>query len=101
MKTKHTKGKWRAISSYNDQKVLVTNEKNYLLAHCYAHVRETGNQPLSLEEAEANAKLISAAPELLEALNNLVNSCEYHGKRRIPDMKHIADAIEAIKKATE
>jgi hypothetical protein len=57
-----------------------------------------------IEEAEHNARLIAAAPELLEALENLVEmfaagdgSPEYH-RHEPPEMK---DARTAIAKATD
>ena len=53
------------------------------------------------EEAEANAKLIAAAPDMLEALNDLVEhivSVLPFGKQ---DIKKILAAKQAIKKATE
>ena len=70
MKAKHTKGlwnikQWEYISP--PRKELVLENGEYRLATIAADF--SGNNPytIPLEEAEANARLIAAAPELLEA----------------------------------
>jgi hypothetical protein len=52
------------------------------------------------DERMANAKLIAAAPELLEALQNLAKNCIYDGKVYCPNIQQVNDAFAAIKKAT-
>jgi len=64
MNTKHTPGPWTAIDSI----VVVTMETHHFatwLANC-----SVGGE--SLETKLANARLIAAAPELLEACQKLV-----------------------------
>lgn len=61
--TKHTKGKWK-INQYND--AVYTNLNNNILFE-----RPHGGE--GKNNFEANANLIAAAPELLEALKNIEN----------------------------
>lgn len=59
METKHTKGEW-AVNSANKQEV---NSYNGIsIADCSKSV------VIEVREKEANAKLIAAAPEMLEAI---------------------------------
>lgn len=88
--TKYTPGPWAWTGSFfkgSDGKVIVTRSWNDTEA----------------EEAEANAKLIAAAPELIEALEKLV--AEWEKVRVITHGSYVFDnvwkrATEAIKKAT-
>lgn len=89
MSTKHTPGPWYAIEyagMWDIQSVDEYSQDNNLL--------DMEND----DRAEANAKLIAAAPELLEALVNVFE----HAKLIIND-NHVdyKKAIAAIKKATE
>lgn len=61
---KHTQGKWTAESSSFGENIRV---ENLTIATCY---RRAGNE----HEAEANAKLIAAAPELLEACQSMIKA---------------------------
>jgi len=60
----------------------------------------------SNEEAEANAKIIVAAPEMLEALNGLIMACEWVPRETFTEagLSHfknmIRNAEDAIRKAT-
>jgi len=110
---KHTKGKWMLPSLADDK---ATGNCGFVLCeqHCgaiatvhYSKTRkiEDGGDP-PLEEAKANAKLITAAPEMLEALKEISKgNGRYdmdklkHASNTIEDMKELA--ISAIKKATE
>lgn len=56
----------------------------------------TDSKAHSNEEQEANARLIAAAPELLEALNKLVRRAEINGWASPPDIVH---AVKVIAKA--
>lgn len=53
------------------------------------------------EEAEANAKLIAAAPDLLNALDAVMRSYERYCPERYYKDDNVALADDAIKKATE
>ena len=105
MEFKGTKGKWEIdnLSVIDDKGFEVAEISNPMrinpnwgelgLSH-WSGNEGVGYVNISDEEAEANAKLIAAAPELLEALIEVV---------RISDRNHIAwnRAKEVIKKATE
>ena len=86
METKHTPGPWRVFKGASTE-----GECGDLTGISFEVWYKRSNQR---EEAEANAKLISAAPDLLEACMNLEND-----DNSIP--KHAWDMLqEAIKKAT-
>lgn len=90
MKTQHTQGEWEIDGNSIFPKGLSSN---------IAIIQERTNE----DETIANAKLIAAAPELLEALNNLLNHLS--GKPKIcgHDYECICPydlAKNAIKKAT-
>ncbi len=79
----HTPGKWRVVN-----RVDVQAEAQ----GCLAYISTAGARGRTLEEAEANANLIAAAPDLLAALEEVV---------AISDRKHNAwdKAHAAIAKA--
>jgi len=72
----------------------------------YVRIADPHCSQLDINEREANAKLIAAAPELLEALQDLVEDVlSYSGgsdeftREDAEDL--VKDAIKVIKKATE
>ena len=83
--TKHTPGPWRAdwVNVYR---------KDDHLADCCPKAKNG----IPLEQKEANARLIAAAPELLAALKALVNMQKGH--ENWPEVKQ---AEAAIAKATQ
>jgi len=92
MNTKHTQGEWKTTG-------LDIRHKNtsLILATVYPHLH--ANQ--SREEAEANAKLIAAAPELLEALikcHSIFSELDSWGDY---DKDALEQAAKVIAKATE
>jgi hypothetical protein len=90
---KGTKGKWEFIA-------LATNETDSL----FIEADGTGIGTVwHREEQEANAKLIAAAPELLEALQYYFDVLdEVRGKDWAEKPDHVlSKMINAVKKATE
>lgn len=99
---KHTTGEWKAQidhsrSSGNYPKTLIVSNGN-LIAVC--HKREW---EISQEEAEANAKLISAAPDLLRAAHNALVTLEAMNRLIATTIatETRKELEAAIKKATE
>ena len=91
--SKHTPGPWRVVK--HDKLVVVDDERMTIMC----------NFPysLSVEQNMADARLIAAAPELLEALQSIAECCdEDHAARdyasRQTEIRGIARA--AIRKAT-
>jgi hypothetical protein len=94
MEAKHTPGTWLINDSKHegrDFKLIVYSQNNRRVALCY---RENNCVYNEIEESYRNAKLIAAAPELLEALKEVI---------AISDRDHSAwdYAKSIIKKATE
>jgi len=88
MKTKHTPAPWEV----NPRATRNVRHGNLTIANC------SSSQDGSREEQEiANAKLIAAAPELLEALEELIKVYERNGQLLSFDVNI---ARKAIKKAT-
>lgn len=113
--SKHTPGPWSLHEYQNGYPTLVRTAEgkvervsweysigagDILLGHAKASTGGGGfPKPRTREEAEANARLMAAAPELLEALKRLASVCELADiKSHIPG--HLALAREAIAKAT-
>lgn len=97
--SKHTPGPWAYWSGYNPYDKIeaqVTAEGGDIVIASYNHL---------IAEGEANAALIAAAPDLLEALERCAvllrikrHACEDSGVCRILD-SHISQARSAIAKA--
>jgi len=102
MKTKHTQGEWihQATSKeYYDS--LIKNMGISRIKICYQTEKVLSvlgyfefNPKTSFKEAEANAKLMASAPELLEAL------CKIRDILIRKEETDVNFIIEAIKKAT-
>jgi len=105
MKTKHTPGEWKLIETFNhfcisdrDDFMSTNNEFGNI-----ATVDQNAINYCGKKEAKANAKLIEAAPDLLEALEELRiavgNNVNKEWNRFLDEAYR--KAIKTIKKATE
>jgi hypothetical protein len=108
----YTEEKWQVTTDGEANFFGIATSKGWLL-------RVQQNGELSAQEEEANIKLIAAAPELLRALIEVIESAKptdvtphkksrgidlgefYVGSCGIPSGKAIHMAINAIKKATK
>ena len=93
METKHTKGEWEFIAP-----VIISTETKEEIALIKAMSIGAGRQNESL----ANAKLIAAAPELLECCDAVLTA--WHSKSSNMQKKepaYLQQIRNAIKKATE
>ena len=102
--SKHTKGPWEVVRT--DAGIIVRTEsekKTRAGASRYAAIGGFDrSDPEQLAEALANARLIAAAPELLEALEALVNDFGrdgYGGELEDGECRVIDMARNAIAKA--
>lgn len=99
MKIKHTPAPWNVvcIEGLSDWAFLGVGSEKSTKAVCHIHfeaIIEDGNVSIP-DECKANAKLIAAAPELLELLIKISNGDGFiFGKMR-------NDINDLIKKATE
>lgn len=87
----HTQGPWLATERSGYREILARHEGDWYgrkLSHAVAYV------DTELEEAEqdANARLIAAAPAMLEALVALVDSFEKHRPKELWDNARAAIA---------
>lgn len=96
MDFKGTSGKW---SAPNISKQEVNSYNGVAVADCSVSVM------IPREEKEANAKLIAAAPELLEALQNIINWNRQTARDQFGDEEKaeswacVIEARKAIEKA--
>lgn len=95
--TKYTPGPWRRIVFRNKREgfKIVAGERQ-----CAEQVAEVTEIYMDKSRRNANAKLIAAAPELLEACEQLLTRINPASKDTW-DLKAIIVAKFAIKKATE
>jgi hypothetical protein len=103
MKTKFTNGLMVIYPSVNEPDKFDIADMDGV---CYAHVYGANGTVEEMEEAEANAKLIAAAPDLFKALQLIIdrveNGWDTFAKPEQNGLKSafILEATEAIKKAT-
>ena len=108
MENKFTKGNWN-ISDDTSECYLVKSDDGGLIAFVYDG--DIDDEAIHMDVVQANAKLIAAAPELLEALTNILKIVEdsegvvgYHlngDTAKWDEFDEVTNAIKTIKKATE
>ncbi len=96
--SKHTPGPWKVIRDGNDLSVRSANSRDTgKITHLDIAENIGGLRPgpdfTDRSEAKANARLIAAAPDLLEALQRLVKAVD-------PESTGWDEAVDAIAKAT-
>lgn len=81
---KHTPGPW--IKEPGTNVIWSADEKGtpQIPITTAIHSKRPWHRKVDLEEVEANANLISAAPELLEALKVIVDSCKRYLEEQGP-----------------
>ena len=95
MTTNHTAGPWKIDSNPELPLGVITDDEN---GYGICEIDEL----LTAPEKEANAKLIAAAPCLLDALTQLMDRLNTHGSiDAIREEGPIEDARQAIIKATK
>lgn len=89
--SKHTPGPWRVCG------LNVACNKEIVVASCYRDSLESVVvRPKEMEECLANARLIAAAPELLEALKDAIETAEFEKHPFRPWHKKAKDVIARI-----
>lgn len=99
----HTPGPWRLDNNiaygWKTNPFSITVRKRGVHSTTVANI--PAKQTISRDEAEANARLIAAAPELLEALQAIVKSLvDQDDEGMIEHAQQMIDARVAIAKAT-
>lgn len=93
METKHTKGDWNVSKTVNDYAIHTEGSpKDLALVYEYS-------RGIPKEEAEANAKLIAAAPDMLDALQHSLNRLNSLGCKTADDAFEKSKIQQAISKA--
>jgi hypothetical protein len=92
--SKHTKGPWTFI----DHQGYNTIEGQGEMIACIP-TREDFRANFKTDEGQANRRLIAAAPEMLEALENLITELNESGAIESIQVKTAIDAVKAIAKA--
>ena len=98
MKTKHTKGEWHYRTGMLDDYFEILGD--YQTNKCIAVTPK--NCFVNKEEAEANGRLIVAAPELLECCDAVLTA--WHSKNSNmykKEPEYLQQIRDAIQKATE
>lgn len=85
----HTKGEWKIEKRFEHG---VFGHTVHIVSDDESHIAEIG--PCAIED---NAKLIVAAPNLLEACEHILHALEHEGGGRIPEA--LEDVRTAINKA--
>lgn len=101
MNTKHTPGPWIYKFNKTREKYKIDGLRWEGFARVYAHTRDAITGKITnQEEGEANARLIAAAPELLEALQLALKTLKLN-HQFFSEWPECGVIESAIKKATE
>ena len=81
--SKHTPGPWKIFDGWGSSKFApvvvdcIPDDNGKFVGNCICHLASTN------EDAVANARLIAAAPELLNALEDFVKACNIPGDTKL------------------
>lgn len=95
MNNKHTPGTWNVSKTINDYAIYSSQNDSKDIAAVYQYSRS-----IAPEEAEANAKLIAAAPELLEMCIATLEDLESGELTGNATESALINLRDAIRKAT-
>jgi len=95
--TQHTKGPWRAVDQGKGFGFDIVKGWNCPKANPDQKykIAEMKLNKFSIKENKANARLIAAAPELLEALSGLISKIDF--ERQVIDVEPDSGCIECTK----
>lgn len=79
--SQNTQGPWYAVWNGYFWDIQLSDE---LHAHSFASIHNNDSLGIGQEEAETNARLIAAAPELLEALQRITTEAKLDGLDKQP-----------------
>lgn len=94
MEFKGTKGEWRAINNGHFWDITPDGS-----IQCLGSTTSNKFLNIDKEKEEANAKLIAAAPELLEALQEVLPHLGHYADLHVSVQKKVIKAEKAINKA--
>lgn len=97
MENKHTKTEWILCNYSDGSKAIRAGKQGFVIAEVTASRQIT---ELSAEDAEANANLITAAPELYNALYDLLQSYYSNVKGKPYMHESVINASNALNRAT-
>jgi hypothetical protein len=95
--TTHTLGNWAYTTQDDWDGAHVADKHGRIIAECQGCDIPGAHGEVGTDEAKANARLIAAAPEMLEALKAIVVLAKDHGRMNLPQCAGMARA--AIAKA--
>lgn len=98
METKNTPGPWRYYTKPQPNGCPIVGDTKGMMVAMLAH---TINESDQKETAEANAALISAAPDLLSACEEFVRKCDSGEARSTRSYKQMKAAIAKATGATD
>jgi hypothetical protein len=75
VETKHTPGPWKVDQAHSG-KISITAQRNDVICAIAENLYDENNEP-TIEELTANARLIKAAPILLDAVQKALEASEH------------------------